>query len=267
MKLSKKYPAIALLKTEKKYSPSFDDIFDIILSSGLTKDIRPLKEVWRKMYCQKKELINGMDRAKWYEPCQSLLEDAGNSYEKLSNIKINKGVYIISGLNFFSDGLETVALASVSGKGDISIVGVSGLPIPDITIQAKYGGDKIQWFHSSLHMGAMEDQQEQVNALFYRVVAVLLFLQNCGPEAKEMMNASVPKKRTTLRKVVNDLGIKRIRLTASWYRDTVQGHPFMVSGHWRKQRHGEGLKKVKRKFITPYMKDGYRSKPQRDNVE
>jgi hypothetical protein len=266
MKLSKKYPAIALLKKEKKANLPFEKLFNVIQGSKTTRDITPLKGIWRQMYDKKQPLVNSIHRAKWYEPCKSLLGDAGKSYEKLLGEKINEGVFIISGLNFQSSGEDVLALASVSNSGEVSIAGVSSIPIPEFFISCYFGSEDIRWLHSSGDMGVKTEQAEQVRMFYFRVVATLLFLQNCGPEAKEMMTASIPKKRNTLRRDVNDLGIKRIRLTASWYRDTVQGHPFMVSGHWRKQRHGEGLEKVKQKYITPYMKKGYRSKPQKDNL-
>lgn len=45
-------------------------------------------------------------------------------------------------------------------------------------------------------------------------------------------------------------------LTENWYTESIQGHPFVVRGHWRMQRYGEGLSKKKLIPIAPFMKQG-----------
>jgi len=264
MKLSKKYPVLNTIFSngEKMGKREWDEINKRV-GSGT-----PMFNDLTKFGFEYTNYLIGIKRAvKWYEPCESLLRDALDSYPKLFNLSIAPGTYIITGNNLIPfDGWFT-SLTVLEDQGwECATWCKTGL----LPVFMSFGvGDSrnMKFFHVDDGISPKLHQEQHVHAALNSIKATVLFAQHCGTEAKEMMTASIPKKRTTLRKVINDLGIKRIRLTASWYRDTVQGHPFMVSGHWRKQRHGEGLKKVKRKFITPYMKDGYRSKPQRDNVE
>jgi hypothetical protein len=263
MKLSKKYPILGFAARAK--SKLGIDKHDAMLRGSIIF-LEKEKKAIRNGFDFTNIFIGNIGRAKWYEPCKSLFVDARESYDKLKTLKINSGFYILTGASGVVNSSRVIAV-KVFDDGEILCAAyessTAGL-IPDVVIKGRNGESEVNYWMVERRERGKEDSDNYASAIIVSAKAILLFAQHCGKEAKDMMTASVPKKRTTLRKVVNDLGIKRIRLTASWYRDTIQGHPFMVSGHWRKQRHGKGLEKVKAKFITPYMKDGYRSKPLRN---
>jgi hypothetical protein len=272
MKLSKKYPAIKSLLDLKRKNISANDLDDSISKRGYA--ITPVaKRAIIECYKFTESFSAKINRALWYEPCSSLLEDALKSYGKLSELPIARGEYIVSGMNIevgqegegSSIRSECISFVTVNESSDVTLGAYDLTGIPSLVINYTYATGKYSFVHTDGDTSEFSKQRGFAADVFQRTFSVLLFAQHCGEEAKRMMSASIPRKINCLRPDKNDLGIKRIRLTASWYRDTIQGHPFMVSGHWRKQRHGEGLKKMTRKFITPYMKDGYRSKPLRND--
>jgi len=215
-------------------------------------------------FCHTNYLIENKRKITWYDPCDSLLKDALESYPKLFNETIIPGNYILTGNTLIPFDGWVVGLTVTEDQGWTCSTWCKTGILPVMMSFGKGGDRNIKFFHSDDGLSPKSHQEPHIHTSLNSIKSIVLFAQHCGEEAKEMMSAPIPRKMNCIRPDKNDLGIKRIRLTASWYRDTVQGHPFMVRGHWRMQRHGEGLKKVKPKFIAPHMKNGYRSKPLRN---
>lgn len=264
MRLSKKYPILGLL-TKAKGKLGLDAYQSMLRDSGIFLEEERI--ALRNGFDFTNIFIGNIGIVKWYEPCKSLFVDARDSYDKLKTLKLNSGFYVLTGPSWVVNSSRVIAV-KVFDDGEILCAAyessTAGL-IPDVVIKGSNGESKVDYWMAERRQRGKKGSDDYASAIIVSAKAILLFAQHCGAEARQMMSAPVPRKMNCIRPDKNDLGIKRIRLTASWYRDTVLGHPFMVRGHWRMQRHGKGLKEVTPKFIAPFMKDGYRSKPQRDN--
>ena len=56
-------------------------------------------------------------------------------------------------------------------------------------------------------------------------------------------------------------------IDSRWYTEIIRTEGFRVRGHFRKQRYGKGMSKVKLKYIKPFKKNGYHRKAKQQLVE
>lgn len=95
---------------------------------------------------------------------------------------------------------------------------------------------------------------------WYSYIYLLLFLQEC--EVETIVVQPEKKLKYESKKYFNDLKTPIKFLDCRWFRELVINTPFGVSGHFRWQPCGEGLKKRKLIWIEAYEKKGYHRKAQ-----
>ncbi|MDI9366309.1 MAG: hypothetical protein QM541_15230 [Flavobacterium sp.] len=88
------------------------------------------------------------------------------------------------------------------------------------------------------------------------VVTFLLFKEYAELETKIIQKGREPRVVLNNEKYVTDLDLPIKIIDSTWFTTLIKSDSFKVSGHFRLQPYGEGLKQKKLIWISEYQKDG-----------
>lgn len=176
--------------------------------------------------------------------------DAVINWKKICTLPINDSfVWLISGdymhlfkCDYSEEALKINGLSAIFYKNDL--VGL-----------LRYENGKTFWAIEPV--GEIEGIPKNQHALALATIPVnlLLFKQHAT------VNPVVLRPKSKINdfhcRYKNDFPFPVTLCDANWYRKSIQGHPFVVRGHWRMQAHGQGMKDRKLKWIDTFWKQGY----------
>jgi len=89
----------------------------------------------------------------------------------------------------------------------------------------------------------------------YASLAILAFSELAEIKAEVLLPNKITKQFHC--KYKNDLPFEVKNFSVNWFKESIQGHPFTVRGHWRMQVCGKGRSNRILKWIDPFVKNGY----------
>lgn len=238
-----------------------------------------------------KSIDAGMERLTEWELdrkvyiCDSLLNQAGEIIsDNETYIRLEKNIEKIGISNkvsrmYASRELVMFALLEPAtdkdGIADIHIC--TFLPEGDLFLGWRAYRRKQQWNISLLTTGVGLQKAYRRHKREYPIeqfadhiirgtVPLLLFLEFVDIDLKTVSHNNKYKPRSG-QPVKNRTGDDIIIADINWSKDIERNTPFAVSGHWRMQRCGPGLSKVKLIWIKPFQKEGYRRKAGKRNLD
>lgn len=131
-----------------------------------------------------------------------------------------------------------------------------------VDFESAFGQDKAKKFKSFGFLATKEvgSGVDIYYEFWMSYIYLLVFLKEC--EIETIVVQPEKKLKYESKKYFNDLKTPIRFLDCRWFRELVINTPFGVSGHFRWQPCGEGLKKRKLIWIEAYEKKGYHRKAQ-----
>lgn len=95
---------------------------------------------------------------------------------------------------------------------------------------------------------------KQIETLVYKLLCFIFLSENTEEVIQPGRKTGTQKSG----KFINELNIPVTMVTSKWKVTVIRQEAFDVSGHFRLQPHGQGLKQTKMIFIEPFVKTGYK---------
>lgn len=165
------------------------------------------------------------------------------------------GTYIFNGLTFMID--HKMKKGSEDMFINFFIFGKRG-EILAFLHHGEVGGMEIFWASNHVGINNLHELKKAVMSWFIRVVVFYLFKNYAEVETKHV------KPNQVLRGIgcnySNGTNNNVTFLDCKWFTNIVRSDGFKVRGHFRLQKYGYGLSKIKIIWINDFEKEGYTSK-------
>lgn len=211
--------------------------------------------------------------------------DAGINFHKIRDYKVTPGVYVLlrkrnppksldtklakQGFvgryelivaEFFENISHNIEMSFVSFvEGALGLIGV---------LKCDKEGDKVDFLVNNVAAIREDGKAMSSGNVHYAwnfgvwIKGALLFKQFADFKTKKLPPKS--KSRNFHCRWKNEFDIKIELCDTNWYTQSIQGHPFVVRGHWRMQAHGSGMRERKLIWIDEFMKQGYKKGAYKD---
>lgn len=200
--------------------------------------------------CKKKEAIY----------CSNIMgEDSMKNWKKICHLPLKQGVYFI-----LSKGGEMILKVNSSKPAINGDFEVYGFAPHGLVLAIKVQDGKVSYLNGWKPETKLLKPVPSAAYFYTYAAAVVLFKEFAEVKAKYLP----PKKKVKNHhgRYKNDLPFSISICDLNWYTESLQCHPFVVRWHWRAQRYGKGLKKVKLIKIDEFIKRGYKKGAYKNNV-
>lgn len=179
----------------------------------------------------------------------TFLEDCMKNWPKICHQSLTPGIYFA-----LWNGGECIVRVfdnSPSIKGNFEVYAFGGYSFVGAV---KIENGKIHYLNGWKPRDKDGNILKEQHIFHTMPVAALLFKQFAEIETKVLSPGKKIKEFNG--KYKSDVPFDIDLCDLNWYTESIQGHPFVVRWHWRAQRYGKGLSKVKMIKIDEYMKSG-----------